>query len=219
MGGHCTAVPKTSCPHGCDRTVEFHTLCLGPDSGVSYLESGLLGDLRDSHAMMNHLLLKAAQEGCVEAILACIDRGANVETRRPFAMSPDAGVSPDEACRGLTPLMYAAQNGNYDACKVLLELFADANAEDEDGMRPLHFAAAAGSMALCGLLLDYKADIHAQDVEGRVAFDMLPLEDVLTRREVQAWREVLLHADVEGAGQRAAVRSAEEAEHNVAVGL
>lgn len=148
-------------------------------------------DLADSHALVNHRLLRASQDGNVEQVQVCIQNGANLETRRPFAMSPDTGIELGAGNPGLTPLMYAAQNSSTDACEVLLLARACVNSKDEDAMRPLHFAACAGSRATCMLLLAQRADASAKDMDGRTAYDLLPTSELATALERKCWGALL----------------------------
>lgn len=64
-------------------------------------------------------------------------------------------------CRGsggLTPLMLSCRFGNTIACKTLLDMMADANAQDQMGCRPLVFALANDAEDLVAPLLDAGAD-------------------------------------------------------------
>lgn len=141
--------------------------------------------------MLNHLLLRAAEEGSVDAVVACVERGACLETRRPFAMSPDSDYLPMAAEVGLTPLMYAAQAGSTEVCKVLVGARADLEAEDEDGMRPLHFAALSACTETCEMLVLLGASLTASDAEGRTPFDVVPATERVARPAEERWRRVL----------------------------
>lgn len=186
--GNCTPSTRTGCEIQCDHLLsEMQHECLGPKEGQNF-ES----DLKDSQAMLNHLLLRASEEGAVEAIIACVERGAYVETRRPFAMSPDGDFSAEAFDIGLTPLMYAAQNGYSAACEALITAKANVNSEDEDGLRPLHFAAMGGNVEVCQLLMQHGADPHSKDLEDRTALDMVPMIDRTTRAQQDLWEEIFV---------------------------
>jgi len=60
---------------------------------------------------------------------------------------------------GLTPLMMSCRTGNINACRVLLEMVADPNAEDSMGCRPLTFALANDAEHLVVPLLNARADV------------------------------------------------------------
>lgn len=171
--------------------------CIG-DVPPEFLEEdspALEGDVANSLAMINHKLLKAARDGHVENIRKVLDRGAYIETRRPFVMAPESVTAADSALMtrsvGLTPLMYAAQGGYVEACQVLLKAGACVNSEDEDGMRPLHFAATSGCPETCQTLLHGGADPAARDDEGRTALAHVPSGDAITLSEKKYWRDLL----------------------------
>eukprot|EP00435_Cladocopium_sp_Y103_P066699 s393_g29.t1 len=63
------------------------------------------------------------------------------------------------ASEGLTPLMMACRTGNINACRTLLEMEADPNAEDCMGCRPLTFALANDAEHLVSPLLNARADV------------------------------------------------------------
>mmetsp|Transcript_73048 Transcript_73048/g.152526 ORF Transcript_73048/g.152526 Transcript_73048/m.152526 type:complete len:251 (+) Transcript_73048:111-863(+) len=179
--GNCTG--NITCE--CDNLQEMQHVCLGAKDS-KHFET----ELNDSQAMLNHLLLRASDEGSLEAVKACIDRGAYLETRRPFAMSPDGDFNPQAIDLGLTPLMYAAQSGYFAACEELLLAKADVNAEDEDGLTPLHFAAMAASQEVCVLLLQFGANSEALDIEDRTPLELVPPLDRVTKQQQEAWRTV-----------------------------
>lgn len=63
-----------------------------------------------------------------------------------------------------TALQTAAQTGNTEACKVLLDNHADVHCTDEIfGNTALHLACFAGYTDICELLLDHGADINQQN--------------------------------------------------------
>merc|ERR550532_3700550 len=124
--------------------------------------------------MVNHRLLVASRDDNISEIKRAVEQGAFLETRRPFVMRPkppssmgalmEASGKKRKAPReGLTPLMYAAQNGSVAGTRLLLEARAQVAARDEDGLRPLHFAAGAGVVEVCKLLLESGADKAAAD--------------------------------------------------------
>lgn len=166
------------------------------------------GDVRDSPALTNHKLLKAASEGNVEKIARMLERSGYIETRRPFVMTPESAATHDGALTtrgtGLTPLMYAAQGGYDLACLALLEAGACVNAEDEDGLRPLHFGAFSGNDATCSVLLEGGAEPNALDDEGRLAIEHVP--DISSRYDRRRW-EILLRTPMPDRSKTEACRS------------
>ena len=65
-----------------------------------------------------------------------------------------------------TPLHRAAQNGNIEEVRRLLENGADVNAQANNGSTPLHAAAEKGQREVVQLLLDRGADIEVRDMFG-----------------------------------------------------
>merc|ERR1712232_427183 len=155
-----------------------------------------MGDVAGSQAMINHSLLKAARDGDVEALETALKRGAFLETRRPFVITPESSsadtVGNGDAARGvgLTPLMHGAQGGHRKVVELLVSAKANVEAQEEDGLRPLHFAASADSREACLILLQAAADPGARDDEGRNALAHVPLHALATRVERQRWESL-----------------------------
>lgn len=63
-------------------------------------------------------------------------------------------------------LMQAAEKGNTEAVKVLIEEKVDVNATDKNGMTALMWAAAKGHLATAELLITKGADINVSDNDG-----------------------------------------------------
>ena len=70
---------------------------------------------------------------------------------------------------GLTPLMWAANNGHSDIASLLLQHGANIEAKDEDGRTPLMYASSWGHTDTASLLLQHGADIDVTDYEGASA--------------------------------------------------
>merc|ERR1712094_31801 len=92
---------------------------------------------------------------------------------------------------GLTPLMYAVQNGSIEATRLLLEARALVTARDEDGLGPLHFAAASGNLEVCRLLRRYGADVDMLDEDGRNAMAYVPKGCLATKADRAQWEAEL----------------------------
>jgi ankyrin repeat protein len=65
-----------------------------------------------------------------------------------------------------TPLHEAADNGDYDMAKVLVDYRADVNAKGKGGRTPLHLAVMYDQRDIVELLLANGADVNAKDDDG-----------------------------------------------------
>ena len=76
----------------------------------------------------------------------------------------DGGYDLDAKCYddwGSTPLMYAAQGGQLECVKFLLEHGADVKAKNNNDMEVLHFAIEKGCLGMIDLLMEKGANINA----------------------------------------------------------
>jgi len=92
----------------------------------------------------------------------------------------------------LTPLMHAAKEGHAKAVVLLLSARAIPKIKDSEGMQALHYAASSGSQDACRVLLDARANPLSKDENEHDAFDCVPADSLLTRKEQLEW-QVLLH--------------------------
>lgn len=81
------------------------------------------------------------------------------------------GVSPNqEDSAGYRPLHYAARNGHYHMCELLLDNGAEVNAiTGSVRATALHRAATQGHGEVVNVLLNHGADVNRKDVDGRTA--------------------------------------------------
>mmetsp|Transcript_72081 Transcript_72081/g.172029 ORF Transcript_72081/g.172029 Transcript_72081/m.172029 type:complete len:210 (-) Transcript_72081:107-736(-) len=147
--------------------------------------------IRRTPAWRNHQLLTAARNGDVETIKALVQNGANLETRRPFCISPQAPVDGRQGREslGMTPLMLSAQGGYLEATRILINAKADVNAEEEDGLRPLHFAAKAANYEVCKALLEADACPNIPCDSGSTP-EQYALVECRTPRTKRTWQEL-----------------------------
>ncbi|PVU85977.1 hypothetical protein BB560_006849 [Smittium megazygosporum] len=64
---------------------------------------------------------------------------------------------------GITPLMWAAYQGNFEICSILIRLGANVNMKDYSGKTPLHYAVTKGNNSVIDCLLKHGADPDATD--------------------------------------------------------
>ncbi|XP_023708110.1 transient receptor potential channel pyrexia [Cryptotermes secundus] len=113
---------------------------------------------------LNSELLRAVEQGAVEKVVSCLDRGANVNaTCEPL---------------GNTACHLAAFTGNTDILLLLLKRGASPRVLDPHGRSPLHFAAWSGKDECVKLLLHSAMDmlncpIRRQKAEKQVHLEVL----------------------------------------------
>ena len=102
--------------------------------------------------------------------------------------------------KGRTALSWAAQRGDHDAVRLLLQRGVDVNRPDYSKKTPLHWSISAESDASMHLLLQEDADVDAKDDIGRTA-----LSYVASKKQDVTFVDILLNfnadndlADVEG---------------------
>ena len=59
---------------------------------------------------------------------------------------------------GTTPLHYAAGNGHWEVCQLIVDHVQDKNPRDDHGVTPLHLAAGNGHWKICQLIVDSAGD-------------------------------------------------------------
>ena len=133
-------------------------------------------------------LMWAARRNDTAIMKRLLAHGAEVDTRtgageKPAARPPGAGGGshgvgivrsgvPQQGEQqpipgGMTPLLFAARDGQVDAAALLAEAGADVNGADPNGITPLVMALTNGQFAVAKLLLDRHADVRRADWWGR----------------------------------------------------
>ena len=135
-------------------------------------------------------LMWAARRNDTAIMKRLLARGAEADARtragdKPVARAPGAGggshgvgivrsgVPPQGEQQpipgGMTPLLFAARDGQADAARLLLEAGADVNGADPNGLTPLLMALTNGQFGVGKLLVDRHADPKRADWWGRTA--------------------------------------------------
>lgn len=115
----------------------------------------------------SHNLWKAAAAGDLSAI--------------KDALGDSADLNALDSQFGITPLGWAALNGQTEAAKLLIEKGADVNAQNRDGATPLHSAAFLGRTETVKLLLEKGADTTLRSNDGTIPTDVARLNWQLTQ--------------------------------------
>lgn len=100
---------------------------------------------------LNSYLIDYVDSNNVEAVKYLLLKGADPNTRTQ---------------EGVTPLMFASQNGNYAIAKLLLESGANANSRPWDGNTALHAAVRSNCDSIAELLLVNGAEVNARNTSG-----------------------------------------------------
>jgi ankyrin repeat protein len=104
----------------------------------------------------------AMSNGHIDIASLLIDKGAKAS----FLTKMRVNMARQERRPVDLSLLTAAQNGEQQKVKVLLDQGADINAKDDQGMTPLHLAAQEGHKEVVEFLLSKDADITAQNIKG-----------------------------------------------------
>jgi len=124
-------------------------------------------------------LMWAVSEGHAEATRALIDAGADVNARSHYVAAANGrgfeGRTPvtsgteseiaEFASGWLTPLMFAAREGNVDLARMLVEAGADVNSVTGDGKTPLALAIFNGGYEVASFLVRSGADVNRSDAQ------------------------------------------------------
>jgi ankyrin repeat protein len=125
-------------------------------------------------------LMFAVAEHHSQAVKLLIERGADVSARSNFVAAangrgfegrtpstPRQGQAVEEFASGwLTPLMFAAREGDLESARLLVGSGADVNAIAADGKDALGLAVFNGNYDLASYLVDNKSKVNQADTQG-----------------------------------------------------
>lgn len=100
----------------------------------------------------NMELMLASIEGDTAKVLAWIEKGADVNCKSSY--------------EGVTPLMYAAQNGHLETVRILLHHGANENALPENHVSALLGACMAGHIFIADTLILSGANVNTKNLDG-----------------------------------------------------
>lgn len=116
--------------------------------------AALLSDLPDDEGLLTRLLHVAARRGESRVMEVLLCHGADPDARLDDLLG--------ERPAPVSPLHRAAQSGDTEAVRMLLEAGAEASAGAREGVAtPLHLAAGSGCVPVVRLLLSHGADAGA----------------------------------------------------------
>lgn len=114
------------------------------------------------------------------SVLRWAAKGGNTDIIRDVLNIPGINVNEKDTQDGETPLMSAANNGNLEAVRLLLDKGADVNTKGKNGETALLWAAKGwlGTWRkthepIIEYLVDKGADVNARDKDGETAFSLV----------------------------------------------
>ncbi|HEX4999828.1 MAG TPA: ankyrin repeat domain-containing protein [Terriglobia bacterium] len=124
-------------------------------------------------------LMWAVNEGNHAVVRLLIERGADVNARSKFVPSANGrgfeGATPtaarsnqaaeDNASGLLTPLLFAARQGDLESARLLVAAGAEVNVRDGDGKNALALAIFNGGYDVASLLIDHGANVNEADAQ------------------------------------------------------
>ena len=139
-------------------------------------------------------LMWAASERHPAVVKALIEHGADVNARSKFVpnttgrgfegtspVNAKPGQRPEEQAGGLlTPLMFAAREGDLESARLLVAAGADVNVIDGDGKDALGLAVFSGNYELASFLIDSHSKVNQADAQG-----FTPLYWAVDRRNME----------------------------------
>ena len=124
----------------------------------------LMFAVAEHHPAAARLLIGAGADVNARSYFVPAANGRGFEGRTPLANAPDR---PEEFASGvLTPLMFAAREGDLESARLLIAARADVNAISGDGKNALGLAIFNGNYDVASLLVESRADVNHPDVQG-----------------------------------------------------
>jgi len=150
-----------------------------PEAITVLLEAGANVNAKESWGGTTALMW-AASEQHTAAVKLLLDHGADVNARSNFVAAangrgfegrtpavPKAEQKVEEFASGwLTPLMFAAREGDLESARLLVNAGANVNAIAGDGKDALGLAIFNGNYDFASFLIDSKSDVNHADTQG-----------------------------------------------------
>ena len=115
----------------------------------------------------NPRLVDSRDFSCIHSVTHSSDYSALLY----ILCQPDIAVD-ERDNMGLTPLHWAAQQGDVSSVEVLLKFGANPNVVDRNGLTALHWAASSGNVNCISQLLEAGADVRAMNKDYLKAEEM-----------------------------------------------
>ena len=124
----------------------------------------LMWAVAEGHAEAAKTLIAAGADVNARSHYVAAANGRGFEGRTPLSNATDAKAA-EFASGWLTPLMFAAREGNVELARLLVGAGADVNAAAGDGKTALALAIFNGNYELAAYLVDNKADVNKADAQ------------------------------------------------------
>jgi ankyrin repeat protein len=124
----------------------------------------LMWAVAERHVDAARVLIAAGADVNARSHYVAAANGRGFEGRTPVATRSDS--KPEEFASGwLTPLMFAAREGDVESARVLVAAGAEVNAVAGDGKTALALAIFNGNYDVASLLVDHQANVNAADAQ------------------------------------------------------
>ena len=118
----------------------------------------------EHHAAAVKLLIEAGADVNARTKFVAAANGRGFEGRSPKADDPEQKVA-DFASGWLTPLMFAAREGDLESAELMVAAGANVNTRGGDGKNALGLAIFNGNYELASYLVDAKSDVNQADTQ------------------------------------------------------
>ena len=150
-------------------TADALRVLLEAGSAVNARESwggttALMWAVAEGHAEAARMLIAAGADVNARSAYVAAANGRGFEGRTPSANRTET-KSEEFASGWLTPLMFAARDGNVELARILAGAGADVNAVAGDGKTALSLAIFNGNYEVASLLVDRQADVNTADAQ------------------------------------------------------
>lgn len=148
-------------PNATEPQLRLTSLMLAAEAGHTDIVRTLIERKADVHARTRTGGNPAPKLPCVDKT-GCGSHGVGIIR----GGLPDQGITAPTP-GAMTPLMYAAREGQIESARLLLDAGAKVNEVDTNNISPLLMAISNNHTAMARFLIDRGADIHATDRYGR----------------------------------------------------